>query len=176
MNPELFSKSIFNVCNFCQKYDKNLPMSAGSASANAVRRDLRYLADGLFGSLNEAFDFSKELQATFSKGSGTFPKVPWIAFLPKGKSVSNSISTTICFARSGQGIVLGVMAPAGYSQKNFTTVKRTESPPYLNIDGSAKTRYNNLFLNPKEFIISEISKDLVSEYLLSSIQVMNKIK
>jgi hypothetical protein len=175
-NNESFNKSILNICSFCQKYDKNSPISAGSATANAVRRDLQNLAEDLFSSLNEIYDASKELQATFSRGSGTFPKVPWISVLPKGKKVSNSISATMCFARTGKGMVLGIMTPAGYSLESLPSINRTEMSTYLDVDGSAKTRYNNLFMNPKEFLLPEISKESIVKHLLDSVQIMSKLK
>lgn len=111
-----------------------------------------------------------------SKGSGSFPRVPWIGFSPLGKRVSNSLSVVTCFARNGAGLVSGLMAPAEVALRAQVKM-RSHLRESLNIDGvSTTTRYNDKFINPRDFKITQLDIDDYLMHLSDSLVLMSKLQ
>ena len=116
----------------------------------------------------------EQYEVKFSYGAGCFPKVPWIAIVPKGKRVSNSISTCICFGKFGDGVVIGAMFPHPKKEGVYKTEDKRTIAGRIDINGNgSSTKYNNKFVNPKDFLSSGLDEAKLLKHILSSIEVMN---
>lgn len=160
--------------NFCYEYNQlNRPIISGSARARITKQDLRILSESL--NLDLSSHNFPNLCSSFSKGSGNFPRVPWIAFHIKNKSVSNSLSVVICFSKDGCGIVCGLMVPSKLQSK-LPTVNRinikSDKSIFLDVNGSPRSTYNNKFINPKDFYKSELSREALFNHLTESIRLL----
>ncbi len=173
---ELFLKNLSEVFNFCIYYDQlKRPIGSGSARARIAKQYLIILKDTLLKDLAQ-YNFPS-LVASISQGSGNFPRVPWISFHIKGRSVSNSLSVVICFAKDGRGVVAGLMCPTK-SMSKLPLIKRLKVKSsvmnYLDVDGSPRTAYNNKFINPKEFYKDQIHPEDLTSHLYDSLISMYK--
>jgi len=149
---------IKSICNFCKNYNDSPVLRTGSPESVVINSRLAKIASYLFSDLdNEKFDFS------FSKGSGTVPKAPWVAINIKGRRVSNSISFVICFARTGDGIVLGLMSPSSFKSR-IPTVVRTSAKDSIVIDYKDKNKYDDRFINPIELKFDDISIEKIQSH------------
>ncbi|MCJ8153954.1 hypothetical protein MKJ01_09315 [Chryseobacterium sp. SSA4.19] len=91
-----------------------------------------------------------ELSMKISKGFSNFPNVLYACILPPGQAVPNGIYTAICFDILGRCALAGCVE-SKITSKGLPTVKRTKSPK-IDVDGaSERTKYNSVFVNPKEF-------------------------
>ena len=136
----------------CKLYESSTgPVPTNSMQAKGTIASLKRLADLITaGVLPE--HLSARLEVTFSKGSGSFPRVPWVAIVPAGKTVSGTPSVAICFGRTGNGAVAGLMAPAGLTGGLVTVARSRDSASFVNVDsGKSTAAYNNKFVNPREF-------------------------
>jgi len=91
-----------------------------------------------------------ELSVKISKGFSNFPNVLYACILPPGQAVPNGIYTAICFDILGRGALVGCVE-SKITSKGLPTVNRAK-PLHIDVDGaSERTKYNNVFVNPKEF-------------------------
>lgn len=158
------------VMDFCQSYDKESTILTSNPRAVIIRAALQEIGD----EISKLTDL-QNLTITSSKGSGSFPRVPWVGISPIGKKVSNSLSVVTCFARDGRGIVCGLMSPAEFTIKAPIEI-RSHRKDFLNIDGiSSTTRYNDKFINPIEFMNSDFSAEDYIDQINKSIKLMGKI-
>lgn len=147
-----------SICNFCRNYNNSPVLKTGSTESVIINKRLETIAKHLHSDLdNVTFDYS------FSKGSGTVPKAPWVAINLKGKKVSNSISFVICFSRTGDGLVLGLMSPSSY-KSIFETVERTKIDGAILIDHKDLKKYDDRFINPIELKFDDISIDIINKH------------
>lgn len=159
------------VMDFCKNYDNESTILTSNPRAIIIRAALQEISDDVA----KAIDL-KNFVVSHSKGSGSFPRVPWIGISYFGKKVSNSLSVVTCFARDGRGIVCGLMSPAEFSVK-APVVIRSSQKEFLNIDGiSSTTRYNDKFVNPVEFMRSDFSTEKYIQHIKKSIELMNEFK
>ena len=151
-----------SICNFCRNYNQSPALKTGSPESNIINSRLEAIAKYLYNDLDtSAFDYS------FSKGHGFVPKSPWVAINIKGKRVSTSISFVICFARSGDGIVLGLMSPSSF-KSTVNTVIRTKNEGVLLLDYKDTKKYDDKFINPLEIYFDDISIKKINNHKNSS--------
>jgi len=149
---------IRSICNFCKNYNNSPVLRTGSPESVVINNRLSKIATFLHSDLeSEKFDLS------FSKGSGTVPKAPWVAINIKGRRVSNSISFVICFARTGEGIVLGLMSPSSF-KSSIPTVERTKIKENILIDYKDKNKYDDRFINPIELRFDDITIEKIQSH------------
>lgn len=168
INQDL-SKKITSLCNFCKINDVAPPFTTDSPQAIVAYQRLESLNDVVKSVINE-----KNLNFSVSKGTGKFPKVPWIAITMAGKKVSNSLSVTTCFSRHGTGIVAGLMSPVTY-YLNMATVDRISNNPKLILNNVKKTKYDNKFVMPLEILTEEFDSNLYINHLFACVSKMVEI-
>ena len=114
-----------------------------------------------------------KLTVTISKGNGGLPKILWISILQPGRSPANSASVTMCFGRLGEGVIGGLMVPRGGGLFNLSPTKRSPGPILVDVDGEkSASRYNNCFINPKEWLVAEFDEADIFFHLTSSIDIL----
>jgi hypothetical protein len=159
------------VMDFCENYNNQSTILTSNPRAIIIQAALQEISDDIA----KAIDL-KNFVASHSKGSGSFPRVPWIGISNLGKKVSNSLSVVTCFARDGRGIVCGLMSPVEFSVKARVVIRSTQKE-FLNIDGiSSITRYNDKFINPVEFMRSGFSTEKYIQHINKSIELMSEFK
>ncbi|MDI1361960.1 hypothetical protein [Methylotenera sp.] len=169
-------ENIQNVLNFCATNFSRKALKTSSGQAKITTQHLLTVAKSL--KLLIPSTSLEKLDITISYGSGFFPKVPWVAIVPVGKRVSNSISVAICFGSNGEGLVAGAMFPNAVDLGPFKTKSRSESEEgssYINISGiNNRTKYNDKFINPRNFTKEQISEDDLVNHLNESILIMKQ--
>jgi hypothetical protein len=109
-------------------------------------------------------------QLKISKGYGYFPTLPWIALLPNGKKISESISLFICFGNFGKGLVIGAAFPYKIDEGKFKTKIRDEKS-----QESVKTKiYSDKFVNPAEFIIEDMNEIEIIDHIKASFLLLQE--
>jgi len=102
-----------------------------------------------------------------------FPSIPWIAITLENTKPSKDKSIAICFDKNGKGFVVGVLLPTG-KDANYQAIYRG-STPKLNVDGYSEfTKYNDRFVNPKEFLMDEFFEAAFSKHIKISVEMFNK--
>ncbi|MFB4326025.1 HNH endonuclease [Priestia sp. BR_2] len=105
-----------------------------------------------------------------SKGEGFFPNVLHVSILPPNQRVSDGIYVVICFDVLGRGILVGC-AESKTNPKGLTTIKRSVNKDLL-IDvngGRPTTKYNDVFVNPKEFLVNSIEEEALHTHIEESL-------
>jgi hypothetical protein len=159
-------KNLEIICDFSKYYSSRPAISCGSLRAREIRSILKLVSD----EINKLIP--SELKTNFSlktsQGSGSFPKVLWIAFIPNGKRVSNALSICLCFSRDGNGFVAGLMSPTS-NRQNIRTIIRDRDKNSLDVDGhSPETKYNDKFVNPEEFFLKTLNEEKLIKHLCDS--------
>lgn len=163
-------KSILAQC----KKNKKMNIKSTSHPALVVINDLEKLRNYLEQKLN--IDPS-EFEYKISRGSGFFPKNPWIAIVKKGTKVSNALSVCICFSKNGNGFVMGLMYFTVAKNRNFQTIIRdTKNTNFVDINGTnfRTTRNNNKFVNPIEIFEQNIDLNHIVTHLKESFRLLKK--
>ncbi|MEI3789626.1 MULTISPECIES: HNH endonuclease [unclassified Chryseobacterium] len=147
------TKYFNQICEFRQKN----PIIKGSAirTDNPILHDVKIALSNLKDELHkrykkfEGIDFTVEI----SKGAANFPNITHVCILPPGQKVSDGIYVAICFDKLGKGAVVGCAESKTNSRSlNIVVRKKGKYIPILDIDGgSEKTKYNNVYENPKDF-------------------------
>ncbi len=120
-------------------------------------------------------DFPAILEVSFSRGMGNLPSVLWIAIVQRGRTVSTSMSATICFGTSGEGIVCGLMSGGYYTSNKYPPLKRLETEIAVNVNGpKPESQYNNKFFNPKEFLIDNLDSESVIDHMNVSLKLLEE--
>jgi hypothetical protein len=166
---------ITKLCRFAYRYNKSKTAFKSSSGEGAfVVQLLDEFARHLI-SQTKIKQYSN-LQITISKGQSNLPKIFWVGIVPSSRTVSTSVSVTICFGRNGEGVVAGLMLPSAGTLHNLETVKRVPTSISVNVDGDkAGSQYNQLFINPKEFLVAEIKVEELIEHLNQSMQTLLEI-
>ncbi|WP_294218876.1 HNH endonuclease [uncultured Chryseobacterium sp.] len=167
------TNSFNQVCEFRQNYPIN--------SYSSLRTNDPLLIDVI----NALNNFKKELEKKYlkfegidlkidiSKGAANFPHVAHVCILPPNQKVSNGIYVAICFDKFGKGAVIGCAEsktnPKGL---NIKIRKSKRKIPVIDVDGgSAKTKYNNVFENPKDFYYSSIKHSDLENHINRSLSL-----
>lgn len=143
-------------------------IKTNSMQAQVATQQLLVVANNLKKLLpNEMFE---NHQLNISKGFGYFPTLPWIALLPNGKKISESISLFICFGNFGKGLVIGAAFPYKIDDGKFKTKIRNEKS-----EESVKTKiYSDKFVNPIEFTIDDLSESEIIDHIKASFEILQE--
>ncbi len=167
--------AIKKLCRFASRYNKSKTAFRSSSGEGAF---VVQLLDEFASHLTSQTKLKQHsnLQITISKGQSNLPKIFWIGIVPSSRTVSTSVSVTICFGRNGEGVVAGLMLPSAGTLHNLETVKRVQTSILVDVDGDkAGSQYNQLFINPKEFLLDEIKIEELIEHLNQSMQILLEI-
>jgi 5-methylcytosine-specific restriction protein B len=177
-NPEYpADKNIINVfkeiCNFCEAYDKaGIAWVKNQPECLAVREQLKIMqtwAEASFGNFG-----GQQLRIKVSDGATNFPKVPWLCLLPQGQEPNNGVYVSICFDKKGRGAVSG-FAESITNPKGLKVIKRTGGELNIDVDGpSSKTRFNDSFINPQEFLKDEFDEEDLRRHIAVSLELCLK--
>ena len=108
-----------------------------------------------------------------ARGITNLPHVLYACILPPGQLVPNGIYTVICFDVLGRGALIGCVE-SKVTSKGLKTVLRKRSPGLLPIDvdgASERTKYNNVFVNPKEFYYPLQNEDALDLHIKESLEL-----
>jgi hypothetical protein len=165
------------ICGFCTLYNATTKsINAGSSecryAADLIRRFSVYLSR-LFPDLEKT-----GLSISVAKAKPSMPRVPWVAVLPKGKFVGTSLSVAICFGRSGNGAVVGLMQPSssGLMGNAIPVVRSGNKKNVVDVDGNNPgTKYNDRFINPVEFLVSNVAAEPLVKHLDESLTLLRQL-
>ena len=165
----------FEICKFPQMYQKSrTAIKTNEKEAKNITNNLLEFSHQIFDSIDN--EVKEGVMIRVSKGMTYMPYILWVAFLPDGCRVSRNMSVAICFGKNGEGVVAGVMEPKGMSQPIAPTKGRTNGKILVDVDGKkASNKYNNMFLNPKEFIRDEIDITELVSHVSESIVYLKEI-
>lgn len=160
--------------DFCRNNSKRTGILTGTQTARAATQALLALQSDIEKLMAE--EIEGKYVGSISYGSGYFPKVPWVALVSRGKKVSNFISTTICFGKQGNGIVMGAMLPKRRLEGDFKTFSHKRGECFVvDVRGAstAAASYPNKFINPKDVRVEDINISLIKTHLSESIAIMD---
>lgn len=168
------NKALIEIGGFCSRTQDLTPTKSISPDAIRIKSILKdmicFFKDNLPNGVVKNLDFF------YSKGAIFYPKVPWLSITAKGNLPKKNLSTTICFARNGEGIVCGVLLPS-MRVLDFETVQRTNRAKFINVNGTnTPTKYNNNFINPIDIYFSNFSESLLLSHITESIELMKKLE
>jgi len=128
---------------------------AGIKTNDPVTESVRKSLLGLKGELETIFQgyLGHTFRFQESRGATLFPFVTHVSILPEGQEVSNGIYVVLCFDKNGNGALVGCTESKS-TPKGLPTIKRKIRGNKLKIDvdgSSQNTKYNNVFVNPREF-------------------------
>ena len=156
------------ICDFCKEYEsRSGPIKTSDPESHKVLQNL----ETLVGELEKEFSKYRGVAFTFahSKGSGSFPRVPWIGIMPLGQSPKSGIYFSMCFGREGNGAVAG-LAESVQNRGRLKVKDRTEESKVINANGGdPKQHYNNTFENPLEIFKDSFSYEELKEHIRASL-------
>lgn len=161
------------ICEFRQVHPvvKGQPLRTNDPEMITIRDALSGLKEGLQKSYKEFRDI--DLTIEISRGITNLPHVLYACILPPGQLVPNGIYTVICFDVLGRGALIGCVE-SKVTSKGLKTVLRKRSPGLLPIDvdgASERTKYNNVFVNPKEFYYPLQNEDALDLHIKESLEL-----
>jgi putative restriction endonuclease len=117
---------------------------------------------------------SIKFAVSISKGQSNIPRILYVAISRVAERLSTEPSACICFNEKGTGFVVGMMYPMSYLRvTKFQKVKRDPSDMLVDLSSKrSKSNFNNLFVNPKEFLIEDYFEDLFIEHLMDSVGLL----
>ncbi|MDR2238051.1 MAG: HNH endonuclease [Chryseobacterium sp.] len=166
---------MINYFNEICEFRQNNPITKGQIirTDNPILINVKKALNNFKLELEGKYQYFEDINLTIevSQGAANFPHVTHICILPPNQKVSDGIYVAICFDKFGNGAVVGCAEsktnPKGL---NISTRKSKNISPKIDVDGgSASTKYNNVFENPKEFyyelkndedLINHINKSL----------------
>lgn len=161
------------ICEFRQVHPvvKGQPLRTNDAGMMTVRDALNGFKESL---QNKYREFSgTNLSVEISRGITNLPHVLYACILPPGQLVSNGIYTVICFDVLGRGALVGCVE-SKVTSKGLKTVLRKKGPGLLPIDvdgASERTKYNNVFVNPKEFYYPLEDSEMLERHIAESLEL-----
>lgn len=167
--------TLTKLCRMANRYSKSTTAFRSSSGEGVF---VVLLLEQLSSELSRETNLRKfsNIQITFSKGQSNIPKVFWVGAVPNSRTVSTSISVTICFGRKGEGIVVGLMVPKAGIFHELSTVTRTTGLMAVDVDGDKEgTRYNDCFINPKEWLANAIDVEKITAHFNHSLQMLSEL-
>lgn len=164
------------VCDTCKQVGGNAkPLSTSSKYAQAAKRSLEGMADAIQAELSWVDWSSKKI--TVARGAGVLPRILWVAITATKEKVSTAPSVAICFARHGEGAVVGLMKPALTSMSKLNTVVRNGTPGMrVNVDSTkSQSSYNDKFVNPMEFLSDSFDSAAFLSHLRASLNLLEEV-
>lgn len=161
------------ICEFRQVYPvvKGQPLRTNDPGMMTIRDALNGLKQ-ILENKYKVFE-GLELHVNISRGITNLPHVLYACILTPGQLVPNGIYTALCCDVLGRGFLIGCVE-SKITAKGLATVQRKKKPGLLPIDvdgTSERTKYNDVFVNPKEFYYPVKDEDAVDEHIRKSIEV-----
>lgn len=160
--------SFSQICNFCEFYNNASALKTSDGQTAAVRTALQNLKNWAQSNFSQ-YD-NVPLKVEISKGSGYFPKVPWLAILPPEQKVSDGVYFVLCFGREGAGGVAGC-ASSVTNRTGLEVVQRSLNKPLvINVNGDRPTTlYNDAFYNPLEITPVDFNEEVLKAHIRASL-------
>lgn len=163
---ELFEK----ICALIREKNQ-IGFGISSPQAKTLDQQLHGFKDTLI----ETGVIPEDWSSNYSIGKGNLASVMWVVFLPPNQTTQDGIYVSLCFGKTGNGLVAGCTI-SNTSKKKYgfvPTVSRKN--PVVDVDGTRPgTHYNNGYVNPKEFLSGSFDANLLLEQLKESVEVCNK--
>ncbi|WP_312176238.1 hypothetical protein [Chryseobacterium sp.] len=161
------------ICEFRQLHpvQKNMPLRTNDPEMISIGNALNRLKIHLQQQYQEINNIPLTIKV--SRGIVNLPNVLYACILPPGQLVRNGIYTALCFDVLGRGALIGCVE-SKVTSKGLTTVQRKNGHGLLSIDvdgGSERTKYNNVFVNPKEFYYPLNNSAILDKHIHESIKV-----
>lgn len=154
------------ICDWVRK-DRGGPVRSSQPSGIFIIKKLKRLAKMMYLSLDS--NTKEHFSVHVSTGKSNLPSVLWVSLTPRGRSVYNSMSVTVCFSHEATGSVLGIMDAVTFPQKLIPTVERTKGDIKVNLNKpNAKYLYNSKYVNPIEFLYKSFDDELFINHLRCS--------
>lgn len=162
-----------SICEFRQVYPiiKGQPLRTNDPGIITIRETLHGLKKILEEQYPEINNI--KLSVDISRGITNLPHVLYACILPPAQLVPNGIYTAICFDIFGRGALIGCVE-SKVTSKGLITVHRKKTNTLLSIDvdgSSERTKYNNVFVNPKEFYYPLESSEIMDCHIRESIKL-----
>jgi len=173
MNSENLLAYFNAVCEFRQLHPalKNMALKTNDPEIISVKDALNGLKKNLQHQYNEINNIPFTVEV--SRGIVNLPNVLYACILPTGQLVRNGIYTAICFDILGRGALVGCVE-SKVTSKGLKTIQRKTGSGLLSIDvdgASERTKYNNVFVNPKEFYYPVEDRDALDEHIQESMKL-----
>lgn len=151
------------ICDFCESYEaKATPIKTSDSDCQSAIDNLKNITEELEREFSEYRGIPFKIK--YSKGSGNFPRVPWICILPPGQSPKSGVYFSICFGREGNGAVAG-FAESVQNRGSLQTKTRNQESEVINVNGGdQKQYYNNTYENPIEILKESFSLKKLKEH------------
>lgn len=156
------------ICGFCESYEaKTTPIKTSDSDCRSAIDDLKNITEDLEREFSDYRGIPLDIK--YSKGSGNFPRVPWICILPPDQSPSSGVYFSICFGREGNGAVAG-FAESVQNRGRLQTKARNRESEVINVNGGdPKQHYNNTYENPLEILKESFSYEDLKEHIRESL-------
>ena len=158
------------ICDFCAEHENHSgPIKTNDPKCQKAAYNLKQLS----AEIEKNFSTYKgvSLTITHSKGSGNFPRVPWLAILPPDQSPKSGIYFSMCFGREGNGAVAG-LSESVQTRGLLQTKDRTEASKQINVNGGdPKQHYNNTYENPLEIFKESFSLEELMDHIWTSLDM-----
>lgn len=167
--------TLTKLCRMANRYSKSTTAFRSSSGEGVF---VIQLLEQLSIELSRETNIRKysNIKITYSRGQSNIPKIFWIGAVPTSRTVSTSISVTICFGRNGEGIVVGLMVPKAGVFHELSTVLRSTGLMSVNVDGDKNgARYNDCFINPKEWLATDIDPEEIISHFNDSLQMLSDL-
>lgn len=164
------SETFENICALIREKTQ-IGFGISSPQAKTLDQQLHGFKDVLV----ETGAIPTDWSSNYSIGKGNLASVMWVVFLPPNQTTQDGIYVSLCFGKTGNGLVAGCTI-SNTSKKKYgfvPTVSRKN--PVVDVDGTRPgTHYNNGYVNPKEFLSGSFDANLLLEQLKESVEVCNK--
>ncbi|WP_294299793.1 hypothetical protein [uncultured Chryseobacterium sp.] len=173
MNDYPISDYFNAICEFRQFHPviKGQPLQTNDPGMLTIRDALNGFKESLQNKYEEFH--GTNLSVEIARGITNLPHVLYACILPPGQLVPNGIYTAICFDVLGRGALVGCVE-SKVTAKGLVTVQRKKKPGLLPIDvdgASERTKYNNVFVNPKEFYYPLENSGTLKEHIAESLKL-----
>ena len=161
-------KILIDVCEIAPITGQGSAVRCGTTTATTIVEKLKALTEGIHSVLTSAGKTNLIVKPT--TGNGYLPRVLWVAIMKSKVSVSNQTALVICFGKSGNGFVIGLMPAQGFGAVVVRRSQNKKNPDFINIDGvSAPSKYNDRFKIFEEFPSNDTDVKKFIKFLLKHV-------
>lgn len=163
---ELFEK----ICALIREKNQ-LGFGISSPQAKQLDQHLHSFKDALI----ETGVIPGDWSSNYSIGKGNLASVMWVVFLPPNQTTQDGIYVSLCFGKTGNGLVAGCTI-SNTSKKKYSFVPTvSRKNPTVDVNGTRPgTHYNDGYVNPKEFLSDSFDANQLIDQLKESVEVCNK--
>jgi hypothetical protein len=161
-------KLLVDVCEIAPITGQGSAVRCGTTTAANIVITLKQLSAEIQRMLNSTG--KRDLIVKPTTGNGYLPRVLWVAIMKSKGSVSSQSALVICFGKSGNGLVIGVMPPPGFGSVVVHRSQHKKEANFIDIDGaSAPARYNDRFKVFEEFPVATLDTKKFVKFLLTHV-------